>query len=425
MRGSAALVLDAISAPVAITDVLLDAALAARADCVWIEPVACAEDRYLISIERAGAVLATATLEAGLGAAVIARLAYIAGVDVGATRAATGTTRLRAVDGGEERELVFTLRPGTELRAEAMFVARGPAAAITSSSHAELGDGTVVDHYRVLVHLGAGGMGAVYLVEHATLARRYALKVLHGSVLERDASSVDRFLREARAAARIRHPHIVDVFDFGYLADGRPYFVMELLDATSVSDLVARGALPIAQAVAVARQLAEALAVAHEAGVIHADVSASNVLVSSHEDGVMTKLVDFGLAELRGARAAPSDTDVVFGTPCYIAPELIRGAPADERSDQYSYGALLFEMLAGTTPFYSDDVRELCMMHMKAPPPAATSPHGPLPEELVKLVERCLAKSPAARFPNMRALLVELDGIARTVGRRGWRRWLS
>jgi serine/threonine-protein kinase len=304
-------------------------------------------------------------------------------------------------------------------------VTRGASAKITSSKHDDLAEGARVDHYRILVHLGSGGMGAVYLAEHAALSRRYALKVLHGNVLAKDASSVDRFLREARAAARIRHPHIVDVFDFGYLADGRPYFVMEVLDATSVSDLVESGALPIAQAVAIARQLGEALAAAHEAGVIHADVSASNVLVDTSADQVVTKLVDFGLAELRGARTAPSDSEVVFGTPCYIAPELIRGVPPDERSDQYSFGVVLFEMLAGRTPFFSDNIRELCMMHMKAPPPAVASPHGPLPEDLVKIVERCLAKSPAARFPNMRALLVELDAVARTVGRRGWRRWLS
>lgn len=430
MRSSAAFALEAVSAPVAITDVVLDAALAAQADCVWIEPAACAEDRYLISLERAGQVLATATIDAGLGAAVIARLAYVTGVDIGATRAATGTVRIRSAVTALERELVFTLRPGADLRAEAMLVARGGAGAIAAwqggpPKRVDLEEGALVGHYRVIVHLGSGGMGSVYLAEHATLERRYALKVLHGSVLAKDASSVDRFLREARAAARIHHPHIVDVFDFGYLPDGRPYFVMELLDATSVADLVETGALPISQAVAIARQLGEALAAAHEAGVIHADVSASNVLVSARVDQVVTKLVDFGLAELRGARTAPSDTDVVFGTPCYIAPELIRGMPPDERSDQYSFGAVLFEMLAGKVPFYADDIRELCMMHLKAPAPVVTSPHGPLPEELVRIVERCLAKSPGGRFPNMRALLVELEGVARTVGRRGWRRWLS
>ena len=244
---------------------------------MWIEPAACAEDRYLFFIERAGQVLATATIDAGLGTAVIARLAV-------------------------ERELVFTLRPGTDLRGEVMLVARGGAGAMTAwqggvaATRADLKEGALVGHYRVLVHLGSGGMGGVYLAEHATLGRRYALKVLHGHVLAKDASSVDRFLREARAAARIHHPHIVDVFDFGYLPDGRPYFVMELLDATSVADLVESGALAVSQAVAIARQLAEALAAAHEAGVIHADVSASNVLVNARGDHVMTKLVDFGLA---------------------------------------------------------------------------------------------------------------------------------
>ena len=404
-------------APCAIADVLLDAALAQEADCVWIEPHG--SGRYLISIERAGAVVGTATLDAGLGSAVIARLAYVANVDLTSSRAATGTVTVRGRE--NERELVFTLRPGAELRAEAMLVQRGGGSTIATSLPRELAAGDRVDHYRVIAPFGSGGMGSVYRVEHATLGREYALKVLHAHVLERDAASVDQFLREARAAARIRHPHIIDVFDFGYLPDGRPYFVMELLDGICVGDLIDDGALPPQQAVQIARQLAEALAAAHECGVIHADVSASNVLVNGPQATV--KLVDFGLAELRGSQTAPSE--MIHGTPCYIAPELVRGQSADERSDQYSFGALLFEMLAGRPPFDHEDVRTLCLMHLRDPAPGVTSPHGPLPGELVRLVERCLAKSPALRFPSMRALIAELSEIARVAGRSGWRRWLA
>jgi serine/threonine protein kinase len=406
-----------LPAPCAIADILIDTALAQQADCMWIEPRGAG--RYLISIERAGSVIGTTTLDAAVGSAVIARLAFVANVDLTSARAVTGTVTVRGRE--HERELVFTLRPGAELRAEAMLVARGGGSTIATSVPRELVAGDRVDHYRVLAPFGAGGMGSVYRVEHATLGRQYALKVLHAHVLERDAASVDQFLREARAAARIRHPHIVDVFDFGYLGDGRPYFVMELLDGVSLGDLIDDGALPPQQAVTIARQLAEALAAAHEAGVIHADVSASNVLVHGQNETV--KLVDFGLAELRGGTKAQSD--MIHGTPCYIAPELIRGQLADEKSDQYSFGVLLFEMLSGRPPFDHDDVRTLCLMHLRDAAPCVTSPHCALPLELQKLVERCLSKSPKLRFPSMRALIAELSEIARVAGRSGWRRWLA
>src|SRR5690606_3682569 len=139
-------------------------------------------------------------------------------------------------------------------------------------------------------------MGTVYQVEHIALGRTYALKVLRSKVLGGDATSAQRFLREARTAARIRHPNIVDVFDFGYMPDGRPYFVMEMLEGESLATRVDRGALDPAEVVTIARQLATALAAAHDRGVIHADVTPSNVLVLGTDD-LHVKLVDFGLAE--------------------------------------------------------------------------------------------------------------------------------
>ena len=406
-------------APVAAVDALLDSAITARADFVWLEPLA--DTHYVISVERDGRVITTATVEAQFATAVIARLAFVCGVDLTSPHAATGSTRVRARD--SERELVFTLRPGTELRAELMFVNRGPRFALARDLYDDLEKGDRVDHYRVLARLDAGGMGSVYQAEHAALGRPCALKVLHGSVLKRDANSIDRFLREARAAARIKHANIVDVFDFGYLADGRPYFVMELLAGSSLGAVIDGGALAPAQAVMFARQLCEALAVAHDHGVIHADVTPSNVFVIADD---RVKLVDFGLAELRDPDAArEAASDYVLGTPCYISPEQIRGMPADERSDQYSLGIVLFEMVTGKTPFYDSDVRALCLKHLHEPVPDLHSKFGALPDELHRIVSRCLAKSPAARYSSMRALLMDLDEAAKLVERRGWRRWLA
>ncbi len=404
-------------APVAAVDVLLDAAISARADFVWIEPLA--ETHYVISVERDGRVITTATIEVAFATAIIARLAFVCGVDLTAPHAVTGSTRVRARDA--ERELVFTLRPGSELRAELMFVNRGPRFALARDRYDDLERGDRVDHYRVIARLDAGGMGSVYQAEHAALGRPCAIKVLHGSVLQRDANSIDRFLREARAAARIKHPNIVDVFDFGYLADGRPYFAMELLAGSSLGAVIDSGALAPAQAVMFARQLCEALAVAHDHGVIHADVTPSNVFVITDD---RVKLVDFGLAELRDSRSEVA-SDFVLGTPCYISPEQIRGLPADERSDQYSLGIVLFEMVTGKTPFYDSDVRALCLKHLHEPVPDLHSKFGALPEELHRIINRCLAKSPAARYSSMRALLMDLDEAAKLVERRGWRRWLA
>jgi serine/threonine-protein kinase len=274
------------------------------------------------------------------------------------------------------------------------------------------------------MRLGEGGMGTVYEVEHTTLGRTCALKVLRANVIARDPIAAQRFVREARAAARIRHPNIVDVFDFGYLADGRPYFVMELLSGQSLADLVDLGPIDPARTIQIARHLALALAAAHDHGVIHADVTPSNALVDT-ANGLHVKLVDFGLAELLSERVTDGVATVVLGTPAYISPEQIRGLPPTEKSDQYGLGAVIFEMLAGHPPFEDADLRQVCLLHLEAPVPEPVSPHGPLPPGLIDIVTTCLQKAPTARFPNMRALLTELDHVESVAGRQGWRRWLA
>jgi serine/threonine protein kinase len=390
-----------IPSAIDLTDALLHAALRTEADRVWIEPLALGDAVYTIAIERKGKVLATTTLEAGLAQATLARLAVIGDVDPTSTGSSTGSTRIRK--GDSACELVVMLRPGP--RAELLFVA----GTRSSRGFEDLRPGDCVDHYRVVEHKGAGGMGCVYEVDHVTLGRRYALKVLHGDVLERDPRSIDRFVREARAASRIHHPNIVDVFDFGYLPDGRPYFVMELLDGTSLGDLIDDdGPIEPVRAVAIARELVDALRAAHESGVIHADVTPSNVLV----DGEHVKLVDFGLAELLADVEIDEHATHIMGTPRYVAPERLQGRLASEACDQYSLGIVLFEMIAGVTPFHHPDIRNLCKQHIHEPLPALVSPFMPVPEELERLIARCCAKSPSQRFPTMRALGAELEAVA-------------
>lgn len=388
---------------------------------IWIEPRALPEDRYDVSMERRGRVVAATTLDGSLGAAVVARLAMIAEIDLVGRHAATGRSQVRTPSASAE--IVVTTRPGRALRAEVMVQRAAPRGLPSKLEPVVLTPGTAVGHYRIAEKLGAGGMGEVFRVTHSVLGRNFALKVLSVGVMASDAESVTGFLREARAAARIKHSNIIDVFDFGHLADGRPYLVMELIDGQSLAAAIADETMTTRRAVAYARQLASALSAAHAVGVIHADISPSNVLVV----GEHAKLVDFGLAQLRDdpARLEAEPAKFVFGTPSYIAPELIRGLGALEESDQYSLGAVLYEMLAGHPPFEANTVREVCMLHLKAPVPPIESTDGPIPAELHKVVERCMAKRPEQRFPSMAALDAALVEVEQAMSASGWRKWLA
>jgi len=410
--------------PKRIADIVLAAAVRARADAAFIEPAAKSGDSYAITLERGRDVLSTVSLDAQLASAVIARLAFLADVDLAAAHPSSGVVPVRS--GDREAEVVITVRPGAELRADLMVMTRDRGGArATPVSSVGITAGDKIGNYKVIEFLGEGGMGTVYRVEHTMLGRQYALKALRARVVERDADAAENFVREARTAARVHHPNIVDVFDFGYLPDGRPYFVMELLEGESLASRVAKGALPPAEVVSIARQLATALAAAHDRGVIHADVTPSNVLVLGGEQDIHVKLVDFGLAKLAGEGLRDENPEFVLGTPAYISPEQLRGLAATDRSDQYGLGAVVYELIVGRPPFVADDLRALCMMHIQAPVPPVESPHGPLPPKLADVVATCLAKTPQARFPGMRALLTTLDEIERVTDRRGWRRWLS
>ena len=411
--------------PKRVADVTLAAAIRANADGVFIEPDDEDEGCYAITFERSNEVLTTVQVEATLGAAVIARLAYIADLDLAS--ASASSSRLGVRSGTREAEVVITVRPGGALRADVMIVPHRGRHAPTPVPISGPNAGDKIGNYKITEFLGEGGMGTVYRCEHVALGREYALKVLRSKVVERDPTAAQRFLREARTAARVHHANIVDVFDYGTLPDGRPYFVMELLEGESLADRVDRGALPPAEVVTIARQLATALCAAHDRGVIHADVTPSNVLVVSApaSSDLHVKLVDFGLAELAGEAMHDENPEFVLGTPAYISPEQLRGLSPTDRSDQYGLGAVIFELLVGHPPYQHPDLRTLCMMHITAPIPAVESPHGPLPPKLADVVTTCLQKTPQARFPGMRALIAALDEIERVTDRRGWRRWLS
>jgi serine/threonine protein kinase/tetratricopeptide (TPR) repeat protein len=277
----------------------------------------------------------------------------------------------------------------------------------------ELAIGQVIPgtRYRVLSTVGEGGMGTVYAAEHIDLEKKVALKLLRADVAA-DAETLQWFRQEARAASKVGSDYICDVTDFGELADGRVFFVMEYLDGQSLGRVLREvSELPPARAIAILRQVAKALGAAHDKGIVHLDVKPDNVMLlprGSREDAV--KVVDFGIAGL--VQAQGNREDVFAGTPEYVSPERASGRAYDHRSDVYSLGVMAYEMLAGTVPFHGKNVGTTLVMQVKDPPqpllrqPAAKA----VPAELAALVMRMLEKDPAARPANMaevEALLCE------------------
>lgn len=408
--------------PTRLAEVMLAAAVRASTDAVYLEPgkPGSDEEGFQLTFERGRETITRLTIEALSGAATIARLAFIAGIDLTTTTAASAVVKVQS--GERSADVVVTIRPGAGLRADLMVIGKGRLQPEDVNVTGRIGD--VVGNYRLIERLGHGGMGTVFRVEHTVLGRQYALKVLRSKVVERATTAAQRFVREARAAARVHHPNIVDVFDFGYFPDGRPYFVMELLDGENLTDTIRRSPLQWPEAIAAAKQIAQALAEVHDHGVIHADVTPSNVFVVARKP-LHVKLVDFGLAAIADEVIDEEQTDFVLGTPAYISPEQLHGVGATDRSDQYGLGCVLFEMLAGRPPYEHENVRDLCMMHIQAPVPVVESPHGPLPPKLVDAITTMLQKSPQQRFPGLRAFIALLDDLERTSERRGWQRWLS
>ncbi|MCB9564683.1 MAG: serine/threonine protein kinase [Kofleriaceae bacterium] len=277
--------------------------------------------------------------------------------------------------------------------------------------------GETLGSYRIERRLGEGGMGTVYLAHHQVIGRRAAVKVLRAEHSAR-GDMTQRFFNEARAAAAIDHGGIVDVYDVGTTADGRAYLVMELLEGESLAARMSRlGALPGDDAVRIARQIAGALAAAHDRGIVHRDLKPDNVfLVPDPEttSGERVKLLDFGIAKLHGDLAADAPitrTGAIFGTPVYMAPEQCRGAEAvDHRADLYALGCILYHMVCGRPPFRGAGLGDLLSQHMHTPPtpPRALAPA--ISEGLEAIILCLLAKDPAHRFGAARAVINALDG---------------
>lgn len=269
----------------------------------------------------------------------------------------------------------------------------------------ELAPGAQVGEYVVERLLASGGQGAVYVARHRVLGRRAALKVLRRT-LASSPQMTARFVREARVVNVIGHPNIVDIYDIGALPDGRPFCVMELLRGRSLFALLAeRGALPAAEVLALLEPVAAALQAAHDAGVIHRDVKASNVFVAAEGEAPRVKLLDFGVAKVEDpGREGLTAVGQRVGSVHAMAPEQIRGEPVDPRTDVYALGVLLHQMLTGRYPFAATDPAELERLHLEAAPPRPST-LAPVPPALDAVVARCLEKDPERRWTSARAVV--------------------
>jgi eukaryotic-like serine/threonine-protein kinase len=271
--------------------------------------------------------------------------------------------------------------------------------------------------YRICSLLGEGGMGAVYLAEHTHMKKRFAMKLLHPEMADRE-EVLARFRREAEAAAHVEHPNIVAATDFGQTDDGAFFLVLEYVDGISLRAKLATGALGTVRALHIARQIALALERAHDSGIIHRDLKPENVmLVTKGEDSDFVKVLDFGVARFdppSGEGGQPlTQLGTVMGTPAYMAPEQAVGERVSNRADLYALGCLMYEMLTGELPFEGEMMTLLTKHIMEpVPPMAERAPAVTVPEPVEAVVRKLLEKDPNSRYQNARALVEAIDKAA-------------
>jgi serine/threonine-protein kinase len=295
--------------------------------------------------------------------------------------------------------------------------------------------GTLLGSYEILAPLGSGGMGDVYRARDRKLGREVAIKVLRPG-LASDPERLLRFEQEARTASALNHPNIVTIYEIGE-DQGTRYIAMEHVDGSTLRELLASGPLPPRKLLDLGKQIAEGLAKAHAAGIVHRDLKPENIMLS--RDGYV-KILDFGLAKLRpypsgiDSEMATSDRvetqeGVIVGTVAYMSPEQAKGLPVDFRSDQFSFGAILYELATGKRPFERPSTAETLRAILGEEPEPVASDNPSVPPHLARILERCLAKDPQDRYDSTRDVSREILGVessapplpAGAVARTRWR----
>lgn len=273
--------------------------------------------------------------------------------------------------------------------------------------------GTRVDNWVVDRKLASGGFATVYTVfDAANPVRKAAIKVLFQE-MSRSPVMVERFSREVRSIEAIGHPDIVQIYGMGLLGDGRPYYAMELLEGSNLRDLIrARHHLAPHEVLELITPVGRALSAAHAAGILHRDIKSTNVVVAEVDGVRVVKLVDFGIAKIltQGNEPGLTAAGERLGSLSTMSPEQIVGGPLDARSDVYSLGVMLFQMLTGRYPFQGKDDSGTQRDHLEAPAPAP-SKWVPLTPEIDRIILRCLQKKPADRYPSVAALMEDLQRV--------------
>ena len=264
--------------------------------------------------------------------------------------------------------------------------------------------GQRIAHYKIVKKLGQGGMGAVYQAQNVNLARTVALKILLPDLASSNPQYAQRFIREARSQAALMHSNVVTIFHVG--KEGKYYFIeMEFVSGGSGADLL-EAPVPVEQAVAVIRDAAEGLAVAHAKKLIHRDIKPENILIA--EDGV-AKVSDFGLAKAVDVKDGLTASGQVLGTPFYMNPEQCRATPLDERSDIYSLGVTLYHLLTGERPFAGDSAMAIMYHHCCSKPADPREKRSDIPEPIANICLNSMLKDPANRHQTMAELIADLD----------------